>query len=98
MASRTKHSNRAEMWLSTMHTPKYFLMIAYLLAGIAGICQPYDIVIKGGHVIDPKNGINAVRDVAMRDGKIVAVIANIQSTGATQVIDATGLYVTPGLI
>jgi dihydroorotase len=62
------------------------------------MAQPYSIVIKGGHVIDPKNHIDAVMDVAISDGKIVRVEKSIDATQARQVVDAAGLYVTPGLI
>jgi dihydroorotase len=58
----------------------------------------YELLLKGGHVIDPRNGINAVRDVAITGGKIAAVAANIPASQAKQTVDATGLYVTPGLI
>lgn len=60
--------------------------------------QSYSIVIKGGLVIDPKNGINEVMDIAIQDGKIASVAKNINATGAAQVIDAKGLIVAPGLI
>ncbi len=59
--------------------------------------QDYNIVIKGGHVIDPKNNINEVMDVALKETKVVMVAKNIDAKQA-QVIDAKGLYVTPGLI
>jgi len=58
----------------------------------------YDLLITGGHVIDAKNGVNAVRAVAIRDGKIAAVAERIPPERAAQVVDATGLYVTPGLV
>lgn len=67
-------------------------------AALAAWAQPYDIVIKGGHLIDPKNGIDAVRDIAVQSGKIARVAATIPTTGARRVINATSLYVTPGLI
>ena len=60
--------------------------------------QSYSIVIKGGLVIDPKNGINEVMDIAIQDGKIASVAKNINATGAAQVINAKGLIVAPGLI
>ena len=60
--------------------------------------QQYAIVIKGGHVIDAKNHINEVMDVAIQDGKIARVAKNIDASKATQVVDARGMYVTPGLI
>jgi dihydroorotase len=61
-------------------------------------CQDIDILLKGGHVIDPKNKIDAQMDVAITNGKIVKVAKDIPSAGAKKVIDAAGLYVTPGLI
>lgn len=77
-----------------------------LLILIATICyfisptmaQTYNIVIKGGHVIDPKNHIDETMDVAIKDGKIAMVAKNIDASQATQVVDARGMYVTPGLI
>jgi dihydroorotase len=60
--------------------------------------QTYNIVIKSGHVIDPKNNIDEVMDVAISDGKIIQVAKNIDAQKAVQVVDAEGLYVTPGLI
>jgi dihydroorotase len=60
--------------------------------------QTYSIVIKDGHVIDPKNNIDAVMDVAIADGKIVLVGKNIDAKQAAQVVNAKGLYVMPGLI
>ncbi|HXK62438.1 MAG TPA: amidohydrolase/deacetylase family metallohydrolase, partial [Acidobacteriota bacterium] len=59
---------------------------------------PYEIVIKGGQVIDPKNGINQVMDVAIAGGKIVSVASNIPPEQAKKTISAEGLYVVPGLI
>ena len=60
--------------------------------------QTYSIVIKEGHVIDPKNNIDGVMDIAINDGKIAQVAKNIDSRQAAQVINAKGFYVTPGLI
>jgi dihydroorotase len=61
--------------------------------------QPeFDLLIRNGHVIDPKNGIDAVRDVAVAGGKVAMVAENIAPTRARDVADATGFYVTPGLI
>ncbi len=60
--------------------------------------QTYSIVVKGGHVIDAKNNIDGVMDVAINEGKIVMVSKNIDTNNAIQVVNATGMYVTPGLI
>ena len=62
------------------------------------MAQDYDVLLKNGHVIDPKNNINAVRDVAIKDQKIAAVEANIDAAKAKKVVDVKGLYVVPGLI
>ncbi len=58
----------------------------------------YDLLLKGGHVIDAKNNISAVRDVAIAQGKIAAVAQNILASQARKTIDASSLYVTPGLV
>jgi dihydroorotase len=60
--------------------------------------QTYSTVIKGGHVIDPKNNIDGIMDVGIRDGKIALVAPNIDSKEGKQLIDARNMYVTPGLI
>ena len=59
-----------------------------------------DLIVTGGHVIDPSQGIDSVQDVAFRDGKVIGAGAagSYEPTGATEVRDATGCYVTPGLI
>jgi dihydroorotase len=58
----------------------------------------YSIVIKDGHVIDPKNNINTAMDVAIKDGKVALLAKNIDASQGTQVVNAKGMYVTPGLI
>lgn len=64
----------------------------------AQTAKRYDLLIKNGHVIDPKNNINELRDVAIKDGKIAAVEKTIDPALAVKVVDAKGLYVTPGLV
>jgi dihydroorotase len=73
-----------------------FLTILYIPSLTSA--QSYDIIIKGGHVIDPKNNINTIMDVAITGNSIAAVAKNIPASNAKQVVDAAGLYVTPGLI
>ena len=58
----------------------------------------YDLTLKGGHVIDPKNQIDGIMDVGIKDRKIRAVLPKIPSTESSKTISATGYYVTPGLI
>jgi len=60
--------------------------------------QQYDLVLQGGTLVDPKNGISARRDLAIKDGKVAAVAANIPASEARKVVDVSGLYVAPGLI
>lgn len=78
----------------------HYLLLVLILSffGNHMAAQEYDIVIKGGHVIDAKNNIDIVMDVAIKDGKIAGVEKNIDAKRAVQVIAAKGLYVTPGLI
>jgi dihydroorotase len=60
--------------------------------------QTYDLLLKGGRVLDPKNRINAVMDVAIANGKIAKVAASIPASEAKKVANVAGLTVTPGLI
>lgn len=58
----------------------------------------YDLLISGGHVIDPAGGLDQLADVAVQDGRIALVGPLIERAMARQVIDATGQIVTPGLV
>ena len=58
----------------------------------------FDLLVKGGHVIDPSQKINDLRDVALSDGKVAAVEKNIPDSAAKEIVDANGLIVTPGLL
>ena len=60
--------------------------------------QIIDILLKGGYVIDPKNNIDSHMDVAIFDGKIFQVAADISVKNVKKVINVSGMYVTPGLI
>ena len=76
-----------------------FLLLTVCVASVGHAQQaPYDLLLKGGHLIDARNGIDAVRDVAIKDGRIAAVAANIAEAQATKTVNATGLYLTPGLV
>ncbi|MEX2574568.1 MAG: amidohydrolase/deacetylase family metallohydrolase [Balneolaceae bacterium] len=76
------------------------LLFLFLAMGAAADlqAQDYDLLLKGGHVIDPKNDIDSPMDVAIKDGIIARVAAGISERDAEQVVDVSGLYVTPGLI
>jgi dihydroorotase len=75
----------------------FLLLFLFSFSAVVN-AQTIDILLKGGHVIDPKNKIDSKMDVAIADGKIVKVAANIPAAGAKKVVDVTGLYVTPGII
>jgi dihydroorotase len=81
-----------------MHRPFYFLILILCFCGSWVSAQTYNIVIKGGHVIDPKNNRNGVMDIAINGDTITAVGKNLDAKGAVQVVNAKGMYVTPGLI
>jgi dihydroorotase len=57
-----------------------------------------DILIRGGEVVDPSQQLRGVRDVAIRDGKILSIGERLPDVETTHTIDARGLYVVPGLI
>jgi dihydroorotase len=70
---------------------------AAALAGRLPAAQKYDLIVKGGRVIDPSRKLDAVRDIGIANGRIVAVEGDIKAEGA-QVLDAKGKLVMPGLI
>jgi dihydroorotase len=73
-----------------------FLIAIVIPFGLAG--QEYDLLLKNGHLIDPKNKIDGVYDLAVKDGRIAKVAKNIAAPSAKKVIDVSGLLVCPGLI
>lgn len=75
-----------------------FLAFMLMLTTFFAHAQQYDLLIKNGHVIDPKNHINAKKDIAVANGKIANVADSIPASQAKKIIEANGLYVTPGLI
>ncbi|HEY8938019.1 MAG TPA: amidohydrolase/deacetylase family metallohydrolase, partial [Cyclobacteriaceae bacterium] len=79
---------------------KTFILISITLCfcNDSLIAQEYSIIIKGGHVIDPKNNIDNTMDLAIQDNKIALIANTIDAGKGVLVIDATGYYVVPGLI
>ncbi len=75
------------------------LIIVFLIFSVnISFAQKYDILIKGGHLIDPKNRIDQKMDIAIIGGKIAKVTSQIPENSAKKVIQADGMYITPGLI
>ena len=82
-----------------LYVPAMVILFAYAVSPVLpeGVVT-YDILLKGGHVIDPGNNINQQMDVAVLNGKIARIERNIPSAEAKQTVDVSGYYVTPGLI
>jgi len=69
-----------------------------LTCTLSAHAQQYDLVLRNGHVLDPKNNVDAQRDVAIREGRIAAIEPSIPASAAKKSVDISGLYLTPGLI
>ena len=75
------------------------VVLSVLLLQQSAAAQPvYDLILQGGHVVDAKNQISAIRDVAIKDGKIALVADHIDASKALKSVSVKGLYVTPGLV
>ena len=75
--------------------------VAALAVGCSGRSagEPeYDLLLRGGHVIDPKNGLSELRDIAVSGGKVASVEVAVDARRAFKVVDCQGLFVTPGLV
>ena len=73
----------------------FLLIIVFMMTGLIK-AQTYNIVIKGGHVIDPKNNIDDVMDIAVKMAGFLWLQKTLIPKEAVQVVNAEGLYVTPG--
>src|ERR1700691_5582616 len=62
------------------------------------VSTTFDLLLRGGRVIDPASGIDGLKDVAIRGGKIAAIQSDILPTSAREVVDVTDKIVLPGLI
>ena len=89
------------MSLASMNVALFIGLAASALAAApvdSSALPKYDLLLHGGHVLDDRNHIDAVMDVAIKDGKIAEVAPHLKSTDALKTVDVSGLYVTPGLI
>jgi len=71
-------------------------LLLFLVAGTLAAAQQYDIVLEGGRVMDPETGLDAIRNVGIRDGKIARISS--ESLSGSRTIHAAGLVVAPGFI
>ncbi|WP_372638227.1 amidohydrolase/deacetylase family metallohydrolase [Fodinibius sp.] len=86
-------------WRSILKRVFLVLVTGGLLLSVsAAYAQPYDLLLDGGHLIDPKNGIDEPMDVAIAGDSIAEIAPQISPGSAGRIIDVSGLYVTPGII
>lgn len=81
-----------------IETTRLFLLAVSLASSSAFAQADYDLLLQGGHVVDAKNDLSAIRDVAIKDGRIAAVEQHIDPTKALKTVDVKDLFVTPGLV
>lgn len=74
------------------------LVVGILFCTSVSRAQQYDMILQGGHVIDAKNHVDAIQDIAVKDGLVAAVAPHIDPKEAVKTIDVKGFYVTPGLV
>src|SRR5258705_670961 len=91
------HQKKSSHGFSEKTIRNILLMLCLFAVNIL-YAQQIDILLKGGHVIDPKNKIDGQMDIAIANGKIFQVAKDIPAKDAKKVIDVNGLYVTPGII
>ena len=78
---------------------KKLILVGILTLGFQlPMTAQYDLLLKGGWLIDPRNDLDAPMDVAVRDGKIAAIEPTIDPSQAETVLDVGGMVVTPGLV
>lgn len=86
------------MRLSRMHLLATVLIGSGFIFANVALAQQYDLILQGGHVFDPKNSVDKVEDVAVKDGKIAKVSPHLDAKDAIKTVNVAGYYVTPGLI
>ena len=85
-------------WLNPMMRAFFSIAIALFGCALAVSAQDIDLLIRNGHVMDPRNKVDATMDVAIANGKILELASHISESRAKKVIEAKGLYVSPGFI
>ena len=77
---------------------RFLIGIVLLMICQFSYAQKIDILLKGAHLIDPKNKIDSKMDLGIVNGRIARVAKDIPIGSATKIIDVTGFYITPGII
>ena len=85
-----------QAWRRAAPVAALWLAAAAVPCGVGAQPGPVDLLVTGGRVMDPESGLDAVANVAVRDGTIVAV--GDERPEAREVLDATGLVVAPGFV
>ncbi|SEJ28463.1 dihydroorotase [Cyclobacterium xiamenense] len=84
--------------IDTLRRSLQVLVVLLPFLSTSVLAQDIDLLLKGGHVLDPKNGINEPMDLGITGKTIVKVEKNIPASAAKKVLDIKGLYLTPGLV
>ena len=87
-----------EAWPGITLSGIVILAAAVIADALGETGMRHDLLLTGGHVIDPASGVDGRRDVAFASGKVAAVDAAIPRESAREVVDVTGAYVAPGLV
>jgi dihydroorotase len=82
--------------VSTRLTVSVLVAFALLLTGAPAVAADYDLVIRNGRVMNPANGLDSVRDIGIREGRIAAL--SREPLSGDEEVDAAGLVVAPGFI
>jgi dihydroorotase len=93
---KTKDEKRIE--ISVKNIVRALVLVSSIFAVRVATAPKYDLLLQGGHLVDPRNGVSGVGDVAISAGKIAAISPTIDPADATKTLDARGLFVTPGLV
>ncbi len=72
--------------------------VLLLSSVVAAGAQQYDLLLKGGHLVDPRSSTSAPMDIAIRETQVVRIAPDLPAAEARRVVDVSGLYVTPGMI
>jgi len=93
-----KHTISRRDWMRAVASATAFASIPAAVRAAMGPNDKFDLLVKGGEVLDPSQKLRAVRDIGLRNGVVEAIEASIPAERALRVINASGKIVVPGLI